>query len=65
MDNLLITTVFSAIAMGMWGYARKRHSPVLLCSGVVLMALQFAIDQPLWLILASLACCAVPWFWRD
>ncbi len=34
-------------------------------AGLVLLLLQYAIDNTLWLIISSLICCAIPFFFRD
>lgn len=65
MDNLVITLFFSAIAMAFCTYGKQQQAIVPFCAGLVLLLLQYAIDNPLWLLISSLLCCAIPFVFKE
>ena len=60
--DLFLSILFSTIALAFCTYGKKQQALVPFCAGLVLLLLQYAIDNTLWLIISSLICCAIPFF---
>ena len=63
--DLFLSILFSTIALAFCTYGKKQQALVPFRAGLVLLLLQYAIDNTLWLIISSLICCAIPFFFRD
>ena len=63
--DLFLSLLFSTIGLAFCTYGKKQQALVPFCAGLVLLLLQYAIDNTLWLIISSLICCAIPFFFRD
>lgn len=62
---LFLSILFSTIGLAFCTYGKKQQAMVPFCAGLVLLLLQYAIDNLLWLTISSLLCCAIPFLWRD
>lgn len=60
--DLFLSILFSTIGVAFGTYGKKQQAMVSFCAGLVLLLLQYAIDNPLWLVISSLICCAIPFF---
>ena len=63
--DLFLSLLFSTIGLAFCTYGKKQQAMVPFCTGLVLLLLQYAIDNLLWLTISSLICCAIPFIFKE